>query len=127
MKFLIIFIMLAMPISSVFADTTSTTKEMGFDDCIKVIEKTVKQLGVPYNTIVNTKILRMVKIITADGSILLTCSKPDRKMTTTITQQKLILKISIYELSDIMKQCGSKLVQFGAPTFGMRNKSSHRN
>ena len=75
----------ALPISSVFAKTTSTTKEMDFDDCIKVIEKTVSQLGVPYNTIVNTKILRMVKIITADGSILLTCSKPDRKMTTTLT------------------------------------------
>lgn len=76
----------SLSISSVFAKTNSTAKEMDFDDCIKVIEKTVSQLSVPFNTIVNTKILRMVKIATADGSILLTCSKPDRKMTTTVTQ-----------------------------------------
>ena len=86
MKKLFILIACVIQANTSFAETSSTSRKMDFDKCIQVIDKTAKDTGVPYNVIVNTKILKMIKIITADGSVLLTCSKPDQKLTTTITQ-----------------------------------------
>ena len=62
------------------------SKEMEFDKCVATTKRTVGSLGQPYTVIVNTKILYMVKIKVEDGDMLITCSKPDKKMTTTLTK-----------------------------------------
>ena len=63
-------------------------KDMDFDTCVETTNKTVYDLKAPYTIIVNTKIVYMVKIKVEDGNMLITCSKPDKKMTTTLTKGK---------------------------------------
>ena len=65
----------------------STSKAMSFDDCLQVIRNTATQLGVAPVNIAETSDLRMVKFPTADGSVLVTCSKPDRKMVMTVSKK----------------------------------------
>ena len=72
--------------TTVFAQQ-STSKAMSFDDCLKVIRNTATQLGVAPVNIAETSELRMVKFPTADGSVLVTCSKPDRKMVMTVSKK----------------------------------------
>ncbi len=71
--------------SQVFAQQ-STSKSMSFQDCLRVIQNTASQLGVAPINLVETSDLRMVRFPTTDGSVMVTCSKPDRKMVTTISK-----------------------------------------
>ena len=64
----------------------STSKSMSFEDCLRVIQNTATQLGVAPINIVETKDMRMVRFLSDDGSVLVTCSRPDRKIITTITK-----------------------------------------
>ena len=64
----------------------STTKTMSFENCLQVIRSTAVDLGVAPINIVETNDLRMVRFPTADGSVLVTCSRPDRKMVLTISE-----------------------------------------
>lgn len=61
----------------------STSKTMSFEACIATIQRVAGDLGVVPINIVETGILRMVRFPTDDGSVLITCSKPDRKLVIT--------------------------------------------
>lgn len=61
----------------------STTRTMTFDQCLQNIRSVSSQLGVAPINIVETNDMRMVRFPTADGSVLVTCSRPDRKMVIT--------------------------------------------
>ena len=63
----------------------STSTSMAFDDCIRTIQRTSTQLGVAGQNIVETTDVRMVRFKTSDGSVLVTCSRADRKMVTTVS------------------------------------------
>ncbi len=65
------------------AEARSETKVMDFEVCKMFTEKSVRDLGVPYDAVVRTGILWVTKIPVSDGAVLITCSKPDRKMVLT--------------------------------------------
>ena len=65
----------------------STSKPMSFEDCLQVIRNTATQLGVAPVNIVETSGVRMVRFPTADGSVLVTCSRADRKMVMTVSKR----------------------------------------
>lgn len=64
----------------------SVSEAMSFDDCLLVIRRTSEQLGVAPINIVETDDVRMVRYETSDGSVLVTCSRPDEKMVFTISK-----------------------------------------
>lgn len=55
---------------------------MSFEKCIATIQVMSERFGVPTN-VVETSVLRIVRYHTSDGSVLVTCSKPDRRMVVT--------------------------------------------
>lgn len=61
----------------------SKSVSMDFDRCLATIRETASSLGVAPINIAETNIMRIVRFVTADGSVLITCSKPDRKMVIT--------------------------------------------
>jgi hypothetical protein len=63
----------------------STSVIMAFEDCIRTIQQTAAQMGAAPRNIVETPDIRMVRINTIDGSVLVTCSRADRKMVTTVS------------------------------------------
>lgn len=65
----------------------SSSKSMSFDDCLRVIQNTATQLGVAPTNIVETSEMRMVRFPSSDGSVLVTCSRPDRKMVMTVSKK----------------------------------------
>jgi hypothetical protein len=71
---------------SAFAGVESTSEAMDFDTCIKTIQMVSAKLGIAPTNIVETPQLRMVKFYTSDGSVLISCSKPDRKRVVTVTK-----------------------------------------
>jgi hypothetical protein len=69
-----------------FAAANSQTMTLSFEECIARRDAVITQLGInPRDIIpvVNTNIMTMTKLCTADGSLIVTCSKPDRKMVLT--------------------------------------------
>lgn len=70
------------------AGAQSTARPMEFDRCLQLIRSTAGKLGVAPINIVETNDLRMVRFVTADGSVLVTCSRPDRKMVLTRSDKK---------------------------------------
>lgn len=77
-------IMIIIDPSIVIAESTS--REMSFDQCLLTKAKTIASLNVDPGRIVdivNTGIVTMTKICTDDGAVIITCSKPDRKMVIT--------------------------------------------
>lgn len=71
------------PLSS---SAQSTSTAMAFEDCIRTIQRTSGQLGVAPRNIVENSDVRMVRFNTSDGSVIVTCSRADRKMVTTVSQ-----------------------------------------
>jgi hypothetical protein len=69
------------------AQPKSQSQSMSFDDCIKVIQRTAQDLRTAPVNIVETTEMRMVRFPTAEGSVLVTCSRPDRKMVMTFSQK----------------------------------------
>ena len=65
----------------------TTTKEMGFDSCVALQSQFANELTSSGNykvvNIVDTDILSIKRMCTNDGSVLVTCSKPDNKMVLT--------------------------------------------
>ncbi|MBK8174810.1 MAG: hypothetical protein IPK66_05925 [Rhodospirillales bacterium] len=57
----------------------SKTISMTFENCQLLIRRTADQVGQAPINIVDSEILRMVRFVTSDGSVLVTCSKPDEK------------------------------------------------
>jgi len=60
---------------------------MSFQDCISSIQKVASQLGAAPVNIVETNDLRMVRFVTGDGNVLVTCSRPDKKMVIQMTKK----------------------------------------
>lgn len=61
----------------------TVTKSVRFEACLNIISSMASELGTAPVNIVETKDLRMVRFVTSDGSVLVTCSRPDRKMAVT--------------------------------------------
>lgn len=71
--------------SSISSDGLPThTRTMDFELCLKSITAQAEQFGAPIN-LVETSDVRMVRFNTSDGSVLLTCSRPDRKQVIVIS------------------------------------------
>jgi hypothetical protein len=66
------------------ADQTTTTSTP-FEKCLAKIEALATKIGTAPVNLVETSVLRMVRFAAEDGSLLVTCSKPDSKM---IVEQK---------------------------------------
>lgn len=67
----------------------STTRDMSFDQCIDLIQRTATQLSSAPLNVVETTEVRIVRFLTDDGSggsVLVTCSRPDHKMVMTISK-----------------------------------------
>jgi hypothetical protein len=65
---------------------TADTRTMDFGACLAFTERTIAALNVPANRIipiVNTGILRVTKVVAEDGNVIISCSKPDRKLVIT--------------------------------------------
>ena len=77
---------LCLLIQPAFAGVESTSKAMDFETCIKSIQMVSEELGIAPTNIVETSQLRMVKFYTSDGSVMITCSKLDRKQVITVTK-----------------------------------------
>lgn len=77
--------LLAMPaVAPAAAESTSTP--MSFEKCQAAQANTIAQLNVPPGDIVhivNTSVMTMTRLYTADGSVIITCSAPDNKMVIT--------------------------------------------
>jgi hypothetical protein len=69
------------------APTSSTSEVMPFDECISRIQKISEELAIAPINIVETSDVRMVKFKADDGSVLLTCSRLDRKLIVTRSSQ----------------------------------------
>lgn len=65
----------------------STSQSMSFEQCLQVIQRTATQLGVAPVNVVETTDLRIVRFPTTDGSVLVSCSRPDRKMVMTVSKK----------------------------------------
>ena len=79
-----LFIALGATTSALAGSRVLSSETMGFESCLAVIRATATELGVAPVNIVETDILRVVRFPTNDGSgesLLVTCSRPDSKMT----------------------------------------------
>lgn len=84
-RLLLLTLALVFPATS-FATANSRTISLSFEECLARKEAVISQLGVnPRDIIpvVNTNIMTITKLCTVDGSVIVTCSKPDRKMVIT--------------------------------------------
>ena len=70
------------------AQVKTETTDASFEVCLESIRRISTQIGVAPINIVETDIMRMVRFPTSDGSVLVTCSKPDRKMVVTQSPNK---------------------------------------
>mgnify|MGYP006440601379 CR=1 len=59
---------------------------MSFENCLELVRATAQQLDVAPINIVETSDVRIVRFITIDGSVLVTCSRLDRKIIVTKSQ-----------------------------------------
>lgn len=70
----------------VMAEASSQSVRATFDECLATQSRVVAQLNVSPSDIVhivNTSQMTMTRICTVDGSVLISCSKPDEKMVIT--------------------------------------------
>jgi len=75
---------LALSVSTAAAvEATSRTLPLSFNKCLGIIIYVGVQIGVAPINIVDTSVTRMVRFDTEDGSVLITCSRPDQKMVIT--------------------------------------------
>ncbi|WP_323015481.1 hypothetical protein [Devosia sp.] len=65
------------------AAVESQAVSMSFEACLGKIRSTAAQLGQAPINIAETNELRMVKFLTSDGSVMITCSRPDGRMIVT--------------------------------------------
>ena len=66
------------------------TQEASFAECKVVVESVMSEIrgSYPVRTIVDTKMMYMVKAWTNTGVVIATCSQPDRKMVLTTSSYK---------------------------------------
>lgn len=71
---------------AVASEPSSRSIDMDFQSCLATRSQVIAQLNVnPRDIIeiVNTGMLTVTRVCTSDGSVLITCSKEDRKMVVT--------------------------------------------
>lgn len=61
------------------AEPVSTSETMDFRTCVASIDVVAGKVGIKPHVLVDTAIMKMVRFRTQDGSLLVTCSKPDQK------------------------------------------------
>jgi hypothetical protein len=64
-------------------ESTSRALPLAFNKCPGVIVFVGDQIGVSPTNIVETNVTRVVRFDAEDGSVLITCSRPDQKMVIT--------------------------------------------
>ncbi len=72
------------------ADAQSKSISMSFDECQAYQANTIAKLNVPASDIepiVNSSVLTITRVYTADGSVLISCSEPDQKMVVTMSSK----------------------------------------
>lgn len=82
-RFAIVATMLLNFSASAQSAVESESRSLDFDSCLAVIRQTASELSIAPINIAETNILRVVRFPLPDGSVLITCSKPDRKMIVT--------------------------------------------
>ncbi len=65
---------------AVLAGDKTTTSSTSFERCLATIQNLATKTGTAPVNIVETSIIRVVRFPAEDGSLLITCSKPDSKM-----------------------------------------------
>ena len=76
--------------TAAYADAQSKSIPMSFEDCQAYQASTIAKLNVPASDvepIVNSAVLTITRVYTSDGSVLISCSEPDRKMVITISSK----------------------------------------
>lgn len=72
--------------ASGFVESTSSTgmptatRTMQFEPCLTAIRSMADDLAIAPVNVVETNDVRIVRFNTSDGSVLVTCSRPDQKM-----------------------------------------------
>ena len=74
-------------VSSAAAQTTTQTRSMSFEACLSAIRSTSSEVGAAPVNIVETNDTRIVRWTTADGSVVMACSRADSKMVVTVTKR----------------------------------------
>ena len=72
------------------ASPKSTTSPMSFEHCNATVASTIRSLNrrpQDIRYIIRSTIMTTTRICTADGSVLITCSRPDEKMITTVSDR----------------------------------------
>ncbi len=82
---MILKIFLALPLVSLSTPASAKVLEektinMSFDSCLKLIRSQSSELTIAPVNIVETNILRVVRFVLSDGSVLISCSKLDNTM-----------------------------------------------
>jgi len=78
--------MLALATTANAQKPQSDTTSMSFEDCLNRIRTISGRFGIAPVNIVETNDLRVVRFLTSDGTVLVTCSRPDRKMVVTMSK-----------------------------------------
>jgi len=83
MKKLTILALMGLFCTPVQAQVKTQTVEMGFYDCKNRIIFMKAKFGIAPEIIADTSDVKMVRFPTSDGSVIVTCSRPDEKMAVT--------------------------------------------
>lgn len=65
-----------LPRSSAAADA----RDLPFEECLLLIRDVGQSLGIEGTSVVETSDMRLVRFAVSDGSLLVTCSRPDSKI-----------------------------------------------
>jgi hypothetical protein len=77
-----------LPSAARAADVESEAKSMSFEQCLGVIRQMASQFAIAPINIVETNELRIVRFCVSDGSVLVSCSRPDQKMVMTRSRHR---------------------------------------
>ena len=81
--FTFVLLLIAMPTAKALE---TQTQSMSFEACLGVIRNIASQFATAPINIAETNDMRIVRFVTDDGSVLVTCSRPDHKMIVTKSQ-----------------------------------------
>jgi hypothetical protein len=68
--------------------TDGQSVAMSFEDCLSRIREFAGRYGGAPINVVETNDVRIVRFAASDGSVLISCSRPDRKMVVTISAKR---------------------------------------
>ena len=61
----------------------SVSRSASFEECVGLIQNTAGEIGIAPTNLVETNVMRMVRFNLDDGSVLMTCSRPDNRLVVT--------------------------------------------